>query len=201
MVAWLTHPATPSALLRPPLAAVVARADRDPLARQVAYAAVLPGLRRVAAQLTRVWAAERDEVDQDVAAAGWARLGRVAGMRLEWPDRVIVGGARTAVRDGLRAEAALRRRQTPVDFLAEFCASEVGPFSGLEASDLLCRAVKRGVVDGSSAGLIWSTRVLGERLVDVAAERGDSPMAVGMRRLRSERALRLALNPAASGVG
>lgn len=201
LAAWLTHPSTPPRTSRAALAAVVARADRDPLARQVAYAAVLPGLRRVAAQLTRTWAAEREEVDQDVAAAGWERLDRIAGTWLEWPDRVIIGGARTAVRDRLRAEAARHRRRAPLDTSTDLAAEESEPLSAFEASDLLCRAVGRGVLDESSAGLIWSTRVLGERLVDVAAEHAVSPMAVGMRRLRSERALRLAFGPSARGVG
>lgn len=169
------------------LAAMVHLAGRDVLAGDVAYAMVLEDLRRVAGQLTRVWRADREEMDQAVAIAGWDRIRRVAGRRLEWPDRVIVTGARDVVRDDLRRHARTSGH--------ELLTAEVDPGpsedSGFEdAAGLIQDALRRGVVSAESARLVWATRVMGVTAADLAAAGGERPNRVVMRRLRAERALR-----------
>jgi hypothetical protein len=181
-----------TAARRRDLAVVVCSAATDPVAAVVVFAACINGLRAVAGQLARAWSADPAEVDQAVAVAGWARVTRESGRRLEWPDRVIVGGARTAVRDDLRAEARYHRRIAPAAEIDLAVAGD-GVVSGGEwadAAELMAAAVRRGTVSGRSAQLVWETRVLGVPVKAVAAQWGQAPSAVVMRRLRAERALR-----------
>lgn len=169
------------------LAAMVQLAGGDGMAGDVAYAMVLDDLGRVAGQLTRVWRADREEMDQAVAIAGWDRLRRVAGRRLEWPDRVIVTGARDVVRDQLRRRARTHNHEVLAEEVDPGPASESG-FD--DAAGLIQDALRRGVVTAESARLVWATRVLGVPAADVAAARGERLNRVVMRRLRAERALR-----------
>ena len=173
---------------RAELGVLLCWATDDVLAAEVVFAACLPGLAAVGGQLGRVWGTDRAEVDQAVAAAGWLRLSRVAGRRWEWPDRVIIGGARIAVRDELRSAARSESRLEPLGDAEPMCP--VGDPTGLEAAELISIAVRRGVVSAGSARLVWATRVLGVPATEIAAECGERPRAVVMRRLRAERALR-----------
>jgi hypothetical protein len=138
--------------------------------------------------------ADPGEVDQAVAVAGWVRVARVSDRRLEWPNRVIVGGARTAVRDELRADVRYLRRLAPT---TDIDLATLGSGGGLgdggewaDAAGLIADAVRRGVVSDRSAQLVWSTLVFGLPAVEVADRWGEAPGAVVMRRLRAERALR-----------
>ena len=168
------------------LTCLIVHAAGDRLAAETAYAMLLGDLRGVAGQLTRTWRARPDEVDQAVAAAGWETIGRVAGRFLDWPDRVVVGGARTLVRDALRREARMAARVQPV--AAVDPTSDTYPCFDT-AADLIRDAVRRGVVSAGSARLVWATRVVGIPTADLADRSGDRANKLVMRRLRAERAL------------
>ena len=174
------------------LAALVRLADGDRLAADAVFVAVLPGLRAVATGISRRWGVPRGEADQDVAAAGWARIVTCAGADLAWPAQVIVGGARDTVRDRLRRAACTARRTVPISEVPDLVAPEDGDGeASVDAADLLARAAASGVIDPRAAGLVWATRVRGVPIGDLVGDRREAKTLV-MRRLRAESALRAA---------
>lgn len=197
VLALLTDPDRPAAARRAELGLVLTWAAQDPLAAEVVLTACLPGLGRVAAELARSWRADRAEVEQAVAAAAWERLRRLAGQRLAWPDRTIISGARTAVRDELRAAARRRTHEAPTGQVDPAGSSTDGGFG--DAVEIMAMAVGCGVLSPEAATLVWATRVLGIRPGELAGRSGLCLDAVLARRARAERALRRHLVAAAEG--
>lgn len=187
VVAWCSDRRLAPTVRRAVLGELVEIAGSDRLATEVVFAVLVPKLRVVAAELTGRWRAEREVVDQEVAAGAWARLMLISGSCPEWPDTMIVTAARTAARDRLQAEA---RRAAKFDLGRALGEPAVEVVSCWDAAELVAGAVRRGVVSPDSARLVWATRVLGVPACEVAAELGDRPGSVVMRRHRAERALR-----------
>ena len=171
------------------LSALLLEATGDEIACQAVFAAVLPGLAGAAADLARRWRLPRAELQQAMAAAGWKRVRALAGQAPSWPARAIVGGARDAVRDELRADAKRHQRLAAAPPREPVAAAPGGLF---EIADLLHGAVRRGTVASRSARLVFATRVLGVTTTEVARAENRDPKAVVMERLRAERALRAA---------
>ncbi|MDA8045701.1 MAG: hypothetical protein M0Z30_10770 [Actinomycetota bacterium] len=192
---------------RAALTALLRLAGAEPLAADAALAAVVPALRSVAGRLCRVWRQEPAEIDQAVAAAGWERIVVLAGSSVEWPDRVIAGAARDAVRAQLRAASRRPTDPFPDDDGGgggrgggvPIPAADSGHW-GAEARDLFRCAVADGVVSPASAGVVWEVRAFGTPAVVVAARTGRQPAAIRKQCRRAERALRAHLEGGLAGL-
>jgi DNA-directed RNA polymerase specialized sigma24 family protein len=183
----------PAAARRPVLSALLMLAPRDCLATEVLMAALSPGLRSVAAELTRWAPVEASEVDTLMAAAAWEALCALGGMSSTWPDRVVICRAREIARARLRAEARRRKREDLRCDVPDRPSMSEQDLAGVYVRDLVRCAVATGRIRQSAAELVWAARVEGWSESDIAELTGESAEAVSMRRLRAERALRRAV--------
>jgi hypothetical protein len=179
------------------LSALLLRAPGDSLAADVFMAAVVPGLRAVAAELARWTLIETSEIDALVATGAWEAICSLGGTTRSWPDRAVVCRARDFARGRLRAEGRRRARETVSHELGEDASTSTGAeLAQFFAADMLAGAVARGTINRRAARLIWALRVQGLGCAEVAALFSCSPEAVSMERLRAERALRAEVTPA-----
>ena len=158
----------------------------EPLAHELLLGALSGGLAAVATRLACSWRADREEVDQAVAAAAWSRIRLLAGRTIDWPATAILDAVRGEVRAGLAA-AARRSRMPLADRLPSAAAGPEDEAVGALA--VLTYAVRRGAVSADAAGVVYATRVLGFRLGDLAGP-GRSEGTLRVQRWRAERTLR-----------
>jgi DNA-directed RNA polymerase specialized sigma24 family protein len=175
------------------LSALLVLAPGDPLAAEVLLAALSPGFRSVAAELTRWAPVEASEVDALVASAAWEALCALGGTPSNWPDRVVICRAREIARARIRAEVRRRKREDVRCDVPDRPSTPEHDLAGVYARDLVRCAVATGRIRRSAAQLLWAARVEGWSESDLADLTGESPEAVSMRRLRAERALRRAV--------
>lgn len=180
----------PAQARRPVLAALLVLAPSDRTAAALVMAALTPGLRAVAGELSRWGVVPVDEVDAIVVLSAWEAVCSLGGRDHAWPDRAVLGRARDGARSQLRALARRHRRERVVAHLPEPACDPPGAMGALGAVDLLRRAAQAGVISTHAAGLIWATRVEGRDCAELAAASGRAPEAVCMERLRAERAMR-----------
>ena len=185
--------AVPPAGRRPVLSALLVLAPRDRLAAEVLLAALSPGFRSVAAELTRWAPVEPSEVDALMASAAWEALCALGGTPSNWPDRVVICRAREIARARLRSEARRSKREEVRCDVPDRPSPSEHDLARVYARDLVQCAVATGCIRRSAAELVWAARVEGWSESDLADLTGESPEAVSMRRLRAERALRRAV--------
>ncbi|MEU7487551.1 hypothetical protein [Streptomyces sp. NPDC042319] len=163
----------------------------------VAVAMAIPALRRMLARLGRPAYLERNEVEQEALAALTIALYSVdaakAGLDRELfraadsaAHRLAYAARRRVQREDGEAAVHLGRLQTP---------STVGESeAGVDEHTVLARAVRAEVLDVSDARLIARTRLNGELMQCLAAERGVSVRQLYRHRATAERILVAHLN-------
>ena len=173
----LAHPSTRPELREQTWREVIRRAHElgEPW-DVVAVAMTVPVLRRMLARLGRPLHLERAEVEQEALAAVAAAL-RTLDPGAERLDRELFSAADRAVH---RLVYAARRRATRETAPAALCLDHlcfVPRADHVESADeftVLARAVQDRVVDVAEARLIARTRLGGEPMDRLAAERGVS---------------------------
>ncbi|MFJ9710819.1 hypothetical protein [Streptomyces sp. NPDC101234] len=142
----------------------------------VAVAMTVPVLRRMLARLARPVHLERAEVEQEALAAVAAAL-RTLAPGAERLDRELFSAADRAVHRLVYAAHRRANRETvPAALLLDHLCSVPQAEHGEPADEftVLARAVQARVVDVSEARLIARTRLGGEPMDRLAAERGVS---------------------------
>ncbi|KOV62885.1 hypothetical protein [Streptomyces sp. MMG1121] len=173
----LAHPSTRAELREQTWREVVRRARElgEPWG-VVAVAMTVPVLRRMLARLARPAHLEHAEVEQEALAAVAMTL-RTVNPGAERLDRELFSAADRAVH---RLAYAARRRATreadpataPLDHLCS--PSPVAEGEPVDELTVLAHAMQAGVVDVAEARLIARTRLYGEPMDRLAAERGVS---------------------------
>jgi hypothetical protein len=157
----------------------------------VAVAMTVPVLRRMLARLARPAHLERAEVEQEALAAVAATL-RTVDPGAERLDRELFSAADRAVQ---RLAHAARRRATRETGQAAVCHDDLGSVPQVDHGEpadeltVLARAVQARVVDVSEARLIARTRLDGEPIHRLAAERGVSVRQLYRHRAAAEQHL------------
>lgn len=166
------------------LSAIVRLAPNDAMAARLVLQALIPGLRCIARRFSSL--AESDEVEATVVAHAWARIRTYPHDRR--PRRVAANVVLDTRKDSLRA---LR----PTAPLAHPQANSDSEALRMEVEDdlvvLVNEAQHRGFISEPEAQLIISTRVEGRSLTAVADTMSSTSSALGKRRARAERRLRL----------
>jgi hypothetical protein len=173
----LAHPSTRAELREQTWREVIRRArDLGEPWDVVAVAMTVPVLRRMLARLARPAHLERAEVEQEALAAVATAL-RTVELGAQRLDRELFSAADRAVH---RLVYAARRRATretgqAAVHLDHLCsASQVDQGEPVDELTVLARAVQARVVDVAEARLIARTRLEGEPMNRLAAERGVS---------------------------
>lgn len=172
------------------LLALVERAVAgDAIAARVLLQLLLPGTRNLA----RRWWVLGDR-DERAAAAVTAVYNRIRNYPLERrPGRVAANILMDAARELRRL--APQVVQVPCPDVAVRLQALAGhelpppPHPAVELAALLRDAQDAGIVDADDAELILRSRVAGERVEDIAAQRGLRPRTLWHRRHRAEMAL------------
>ncbi|MBT2418084.1 hypothetical protein J7F01_08500 [Streptomyces sp. ISL-22] len=175
--AQLAHPSTRAELREQTWREVVRRARElgEPW-DVVAVAMTVPVLRRMLARLARPTHLERAEVEQEALAAVAAAL-RTVDPGTERLDRELFSAADRAVH---RLVYAARRRASreagqTAEHLDRLCSlPQPDQSEPVDELTVLARAVQARVVDVAEARLIARTRLGGESMSCLAAERGVS---------------------------
>jgi DNA-directed RNA polymerase specialized sigma24 family protein len=178
------------------LAGLLRIAGEEPLAARLVLGALCPALSQVGRALVRSWQAERQDVDQSLATAAWARITTLAGSEVAEPTAAIVGGARDEVRGQLRRQAGhqplaldgLALDEPPLCHLQALASPP--PDDSVEVAEWFASAVRRKVVSLDEARLVVLTRALGETPTELARAHHQRPGTLRMRRHRAEAALR-----------
>lgn len=169
------------------LAALARRAPGDDLAARVLLQLLLPGCRAAARRL----ATEHDDPDERAAVVVAAAYGRIRTYPAERRPAAI---APNVILDTTKwARRALRSPshtsdQTPIDELHEVACVDA-PHAADELLAVLDEAVSRGIVDRDDAQVVALTRIAGEPIARLAAERRCHPGSLRRRREQAERAL------------
>jgi len=179
------------------LAAVIASGRRDPLAERTALQALLPGLTRLSQRIHRrglvgpgrAWA-DLEELDQDLVALTLGRIRAHAVRPPRWPASTVL----SEVWERARTIAARHRREGALWHLRDD-----GWWDGRTDADeelwsdrltrLLRHAVDTGLLDADAARLVFTTRVLGFTLTEVADRAGLPLSTLHDHRSRAERDL------------
>lgn len=173
----LAHPSTRAELREQTWREVVRRArDLGEPWGVVAVAMTVPVLRRMLARLTRPAHLERAEVEQEALAAVAVAL-RTVDLRSERLDRELFNAADRAVHRVVYAahRRANREAGPAAARLDHLCASpQADADEAVDEFTVLAHAVKARVVDVAEARLIARTRLDGEPMSLLAAERGVS---------------------------
>lgn len=161
------------------LGALLARAANDEVAARVVLQAMLPGLVRLTADMSR----GDPDVAGQVLAIAWERI------RTYGSDRrsAVTTGLLLDVRKALLAERSpLPRDPWPAED-APAAEEEALPWLLLWE---LARRERAGDFPAGATELLLRTRVEGHTMVELASHRGASKHALLQRRLRAERQLR-----------
>lgn len=195
----LAHPATAPALRERTWREVVRRAQQlgEPWGT-VAVAMTVPVLRRMLARLARPAHLERAEVEQDALAAVATAMRTVdvdaadVGRELfAAADRAVHRLAYAARRQAARetGEAAAHLGRLTHSATQATCQDAAGGGSQGDEYAVLARAVQAHVVDIAEARLIARTRLEGEPMGRLAAERGVSVRQLYRHRAAAEQHL------------
>lgn len=183
----LLDPATPFAGRDAAWRIVVRKARRDGPAWVVAAAGIaLPGLRRLSRELAVRSCADSHDLDAEILAGFVGALRTVDVRRARIASRLCYA-AYNAGRRLVRREAAAAGLRVP---LAE---SMIPARPSGHPDFVLARAVRFGVITADEADLIGRSRLEDVSVAKLAAERGISAPAAGMRRHRAETRLAAAL--------
>lgn len=166
------------------LAALARRAATDDLAARTLLQALLPGLRSIAN--VHYWLAPREELEASLVAVAWEHIRR-------YP--ITTRPRRIAANVLLDTGHHLRRAHPPHPAQA---IADPGNFEGLGAAPgpgevltaLVFAAVAKGALLPEPASLIIRTRVLDERVTDIAKRLGYPADTIRHRRRRAELALK-----------
>lgn len=171
------------------LLALVARAlDDEVLAARVLLQLLLPGTRKLA----RRWWALGDH-DERASAAVAAVYGRIRNYPLaRRPGRVAANVLMDASQDLRRAVPRVITTPSADPTVLGTCGTraEIGwRHPADELADVLADAVGDGLISATDAELIARSRISGDRMADIANERGLAARTVWDRRQRAEAAL------------
>jgi hypothetical protein len=184
---YLLDPATPYAARDGVWRVVVRKARRDGPAWVVAATGIaLPGLRRLSRELAVSSGADSHDLDAEILAGFVGALRTVDVRRGRIASRLCFA-AYNAGRRLARREAAAAGLRVP---LAE---SMIPARPSGHPDFVLARAVRFGVITADEADLIGRSRLEDVPVAKLAAERGISVPAAGMRRHRAETRLTAAL--------
>jgi hypothetical protein len=174
---------TPRSLWDPVWRELVDRARRDgPAWVVVTVGMALPGLRRLARQLTIGWRGDTADLDSELLVGFVARLKTID---LDAPR--VVGRLLDAA---LRAGRKARDADSDTHLIHVEAAEPTAPIAPWDHPDLvLARAVAAAVIDADEAHLIGSTRLGLATLAVVGAELGISASRAWDRRRAAERRL------------
>jgi DNA-directed RNA polymerase specialized sigma24 family protein len=166
------------------LGALARRAATDDLAARTLLQAVLPGLRSLAN--AHYWLAPREELEASLVAVAWEHI-------RSYP--ITTRPRRIAANLLLDTGHHLRRAYPPhpAQAIADAGNSEglgAAPGPGEELTELVFAAVARGALRPEPASLIIRTRVLDERVTDIAKRLGYPADTIRHRRRRAELALK-----------
>ncbi|MDH6223638.1 hypothetical protein [Streptomyces sp. MJP52] len=175
--AQLAHPSTPAELREQTWQEVIRRARHLGAPWDVAAVAMsVPVLRRILARLRRPQHLERAEMEQE-ALAGVATALRTVDLGDERPDRELFRAADRAVHRLVYAGWRQVNREAAFE-AAEFSDARtpttVGDDEAPNEFTVLAQAVQQRVLDVAEARLIARTRLAGEPMSRLAAERGVS---------------------------
>lgn len=176
------------------LGALLRHAD-EPLAARAVLQAVVPSLRTQAARRVggvrqlvsgRGWEAGED-FDADVVEVALRRIAELAGTSPPWPAQAICEATWMAMRCGLVRSA----RWGMVSALNDVADVEASPErSDAEALTMaLVEAVRARWLPVDDAGVVYTTRVLGQSAAEVAVAQGRSGRALRAQRSRAEQRL------------
>ncbi|MBI1758123.1 MAG: hypothetical protein HYR62_02690 [Actinobacteria bacterium] len=162
---------------------LVVRSRRDGPAWVVAAVGMaLPGLRRVAGQLTAGWRGDSDDLDSELL------LGFVARLRT-----LDVGVPRVCGRlidAGLRAARRARDAESDTHLVPSHTLGPIAPIQPWDHPELvLARAVAVAVIDTEEAHLIAATRLGDSTVAEVAVVLGISAGTAAVWRAKAERRL------------
>jgi hypothetical protein len=184
---YLLDPVTPFAARDAAWRLLVRKGRRDGPAWVVAAAGIaLPGLRRLSHELAVSSGADSHDLDAEVLAGFVGALRTVDVRRGRIASRLCFA-AYNAGRRLARREAAAAGLRVPL-------AESMMPARPSGHPDfVLARAVRLGVLTSDEADLIGRSRLEDVPVAKLAAERGISAAAAGMRRHRAETRLAAAL--------
>lgn len=181
------------------LLAAVLRYAEEPLAARTVLQAVLPGL---AAQVRRRTRHSRDltgdgavpwecveDLDGEAVTRALERINDLAGN----PSARVAQSIVDAAWVGLRSGAARRERRGRIAMIPlEEAPDPSAPPSRSAADELavvIVRAVQESVLRPRDAAVIYTSRVMGFSLADLASAQGRDVRAVRLQRARAERTL------------
>jgi hypothetical protein len=179
------------------LGAVIARAAHDRWAARAALQAVLPGLAAVSRRArplvgpTGVWSSV-EELDQHVVAIAWERITALSATSARtWPAAAIVDGTWQRLRGFISAERRHRGHRAALEDVEEpMCPAE--PSAGEELAHTLATAVEQGILEPVDGWVVFSSRVRGDAIEDLAVEAGRNSRWLWRRRVRAEELLHAA---------
>ena len=177
------------------LRAVLAEASDDAWAARTFLQAVLPGLGGVARRASGfvrigIWETPA-ELDQHVVATAYERIHALAPRPPLWPAVAVVDGTWQRVRAYGLCEAGRRRRRVAIDDVSarHLASTESGRSPAEELTSALIEGVRRGLVEPSDAALVYSSRVRGQGVADLAVVLGREAHWLFRRRAQVERLL------------
>jgi hypothetical protein len=178
------------------LAAVVARAGHDRWAARAALQAVLPGLAAVSRRArplvgpTGVWSSV-EELDQHVVAIACERITALSATSARmWPAVAIVDGTWQRLRVFVAAERRHGHRVALEDVEEAMCPAQRS--AGEELAHTLADAVEQGILEPVDGWVVFSSRVKGHAIEDLAVEAGRNTRWLWRRRVRAEELLHAA---------
>ena len=192
------------------LRAVLAEAAGDSWAARTFLQAVLPGLAGVARRASGfvrigIWETPA-ELDQHVVVTAYERIHVLAPRPPLWPAAAVVDGTWQRVRAYGLCEAGRRRRRVAIDDVpaGRLASAQSGRSPAEELTSALVEGVRRGLVEPADAALVYSSRVRGRGVADLAPVLGRDLHWLFRRRGQVERLLVAAaagraVTPLASG--
>lgn len=172
------EPATSDALL----SALVRLATTDDTAARAVFQALVPGMRCLARKLAGL--GDTEEVDATIAACAWERIRTYPHERR--PQRVAANVLLDTRKRALQALAS-----SPETLFADLPDNRVHGPHDEDLGTVLDAALERKLLTTDDAGLIVATRIDGRSLVTEADSRATTAAALGKRRARAERRLKL----------
>lgn len=181
------------------LLAGILRHAHEPLAARTVLQAVLPGLAAQVRRRTRhsgvlfgdggvPWESVED-LDGEVVTRALETIAGLAGTSVERCPQAIIDAAWVR----LRAGAARRERRSQLVVMPLADAPELPAAPDRSAADELAAVIVRAVRDRTlarhDAAVVYTSRVLGHSLGELAAAQGRDVRAVRLQRVRAERLL------------
>ncbi len=166
------------------LADLLIVAHLDSLAGEAVLVALIPGLRAASNRRWRIakgagpWC-DQFELDMDTITAAWETINRAAGQRHERPSRLIIRSVERQLRTRHEAHCRTANRSVALIEADNTSISRLADQDTVHHAVAVVQAVRRGLLDPTSAALVYRVAVGGEHLGSVARQLG-----VGVRRAR-----------------